>query len=186
MSAVRLGYVRIGAATMIWIRNSSHRKATVSSMPAARHTSQAGKKEPRMSKEGARPQPARTNAAEAGQTSECAGIARVSWPRSPRVWLNGIRGTEREIRQRREYLSLRLYLYRAGLGEDPLGRRHVQQVTNAVIVGFKGRRIGLGRGIQQRRARPLAGERPYSSLHRRSILRFRCDRASHRPAPRRP
>ena len=107
-----------------------------------------------MSKEGARPQLVKMNAAmplSHNLESRLEPHA-CSWPSLPRVGLDRIPGAESQIRQRAEHLSARQYVRRAGLGENLLGRSDIQQVTNAVVVGFKSSGIGLGGGVQQRRS----------------------------------
>src|SRR5215831_946867 len=62
-NAARLGYTKTGKTTVTSRRNSSHRNKTVSGILNTRQKSHAGKKEPRMSKEGARVHPAPKNGA---------------------------------------------------------------------------------------------------------------------------
>src|SRR3954468_14324543 len=50
----------MGTASATWTRESIQWPKAVSARPSARHTNQAGKKDPRISKEGARPQPVQT------------------------------------------------------------------------------------------------------------------------------
>src|SRR5580698_1990334 len=63
--------------------------------------------------------------------------------------LDQIACAESEIRKRREYLSARQDVRRAGLREEFLGSSHVEQVANPVVIGLKRSRIGLGGGVQQ-------------------------------------
>src|SRR5258708_13370995 len=63
-------------------RNSSHREITVSNRPEATHTSQAGKKEPRTSKDGARPQLASSKAAQINTRFAFMAVTSSDWPES--------------------------------------------------------------------------------------------------------
>src|SRR5262249_20565054 len=57
-SAARLGYTKTGRTTVTSRRNRSNRNKTVSGILSTRQKSHAGKKEPKMSREGARVHPA--------------------------------------------------------------------------------------------------------------------------------
>src|SRR6516162_9393598 len=70
--AVKLGYTRIGTTTAMCKRNSTHRARKVSRIDAARQTIQAGKNEPRMSKEGAREQLASSKGTNTNQAFDLA------------------------------------------------------------------------------------------------------------------
>jgi hypothetical protein len=78
-SAVRLGYVSTGNATTTRSRKNSQWAATVSKRPHTRHTSHAGKNEPRMSKDGARLQLAQSVA----ESNSPQGGIRERWSKLP-------------------------------------------------------------------------------------------------------
>src|SRR3954466_3366387 len=74
----------MGTASATWTRESIQWPKAVSARPSARHTNQAGKKDPRISKEGARPQPVQTVSASIdprveGRPSEFVIMAGAFW-----------------------------------------------------------------------------------------------------------
>ena len=106
-----------------------------------------------------------------------------SWASPPRIRLNRIACAERQIRERRQHLSTRQNVRRAGLRKHLLSVGDVQQVAHTVVVRFQRRAIRLRRGGDQCGGGLPLPESGVQDSYTRSKPGPQSDRAPRRLAP---